>query len=111
MDSSLTEPFAIIATLTVAIATIYYVFMRKERKSIEVIVPKNIPQKKQKKDTVRVALVKPEVLTICDGRIHVAIGYGLANAIILEGEEGCVLIDTMESNDTAQGLFAYDVRN
>ena len=31
-----------------------------------------------------------------------AIGYGLANAIVLEGDEGCVLIDTMEGQEAAQ---------
>ena len=31
-----------------------------------------------------------------------AIGYGLANAIILEGENSCVLIDTMEGHEAAQ---------
>ena len=58
--------------------------------------------KKQKTDTVRAGLVKAEVLTVCDGKIHVAIGYGMANAIILEGQKGCILIDTMESNKTAE---------
>ena len=33
--------------------------------------------------------------------IYVAIGYGLANCIMIEGEDGIVIIDTMESNDAA----------
>lgn len=99
MDTLLSDPVAIITTLIVVIVTIYYVFARKPsmRKNAS---PKE--RKKQKKDTVRAGLVKAEVLTICDGKIHVAIGYGLANAIVLEGEKGCVLIDTMESNETAE---------
>ena len=28
---------------------------------------------------------KPEVLTLFDGKIHLAIGYGLANCILIEG--------------------------
>ena len=100
MDALLRDPVAIITTLTVAIVTIYYAFVRKP--STEKDVTQNIRVKKQNKDTVRAGLVKAEVLTICDGKIHVAIGYGLANAIVLEGEKGCVLIDTMESNKTAE---------
>ncbi|MEN0065198.1 MAG: alkyl sulfatase dimerization domain-containing protein [Myxococcota bacterium] len=42
-----------------------------------------------------------ELLEIVDG-IHVAIGYGLANAILLEGPEGIVLVDAMESATAAR---------
>jgi len=43
---------------------------------------------------------KQEVITVCDG-VHVAVGYGLANATLLEGEDGVVIVDTMESAEAA----------
>ena len=43
----------------------------------------------------------PQVLKV--GRnVYVAIGYGLANSIMLEGEEGVVIIDTLESCEVAR---------
>ena len=47
----------------------------------------------------------PEVITVCKDQIHVAIGYGLANAIVIEGQESCVLIDTMEGQEAAQNAL------
>ena len=44
----------------------------------------------------------PQVISVCENKIHVAIGYGLANVIVLEGEQSCVLIDTLESHEAAQ---------
>ena len=101
MDMLCTDPITIITTSIVAFVTIYYV-LGKKSSSIKAVSPKRKHGKRQIKDRVQAGLVKPEVLTICDGKIHVAIGYGLANAIVLEGDEGCVLIDTMESNETAE---------
>ena len=37
--------------------------------------------------------------------IYVAIGYGLANCIMIEGDDGIVIIDTMESTDTAKEVL------
>ena len=45
-----------------------------------------------------------EVLKILDN-IYVAIGYGLANCIMIEGENGVVIIDVMESNDAAKDVL------
>ena len=36
--------------------------------------------------------------------VHVAIGYGLANVILIEAAEGLILVDTLESIRAAQGL-------
>ena len=30
----------------------------------------------------------PQVISVCENKIHVAIGYGLANVIVLEGNIG-----------------------
>ena len=38
--------------------------------------------------------------------IFVAIGYGLANCVMIEGEDGLISIDVMESPDTAREVLA-----
>jgi len=45
------------------------------------------------------------IVKVCEG-VHVAIGYGLANVVLLEGDDGIVLIDTLESADAAKILKA-----
>ena len=47
---------------------------------------------------------KKEILKVLDN-IYVAIGYGLANCIMIEGDDGIVIIDTMESTDTAKEVL------
>jgi alkyl sulfatase BDS1-like metallo-beta-lactamase superfamily hydrolase len=44
---------------------------------------------------------KQEVLKAADG-IYVAIGYGIANSILLEGTDGSIVVDTTESLDTGK---------
>jgi len=44
---------------------------------------------------------KKEVLKVSDN-IYVAIGYGLANSIMIEGDKGVVIIDTLESCEVAR---------
>lgn len=48
---------------------------------------------------------KQEIITVVPG-VHVAVGYGLANSILLEGEESCVLVDALESFEAAEALKA-----
>jgi alkyl sulfatase BDS1-like metallo-beta-lactamase superfamily hydrolase len=43
---------------------------------------------------------RPEVIEVTDG-VHVAIGFGLANCILLEGDDGVVIVDAMESEEAA----------
>ncbi len=43
---------------------------------------------------------KQEVIKVTDG-VYVAIGYGLANSVLLEGDDGVVIVDTMESAEAA----------
>ena len=45
-----------------------------------------------------------QVLRLRDN-IYVAIGYGLANCVMVEGEDGLVIIDVMESPDTAREVL------
>ncbi len=42
---------------------------------------------------------------VTDG-VYVAIGYGLANSIMLEGDDGIIIVDTMESADEARTVLA-----
>ncbi|MBI5063662.1 MAG: hypothetical protein HZB87_09445, partial [Desulfatitalea sp.] len=39
---------------------------------------------------------RQEVVQLLPG-IHVAIGYGLANSILIEGRDGLIIVDAMES--------------
>jgi len=48
---------------------------------------------------------RKEIIKVTDG-VYVAVGYGLANSILLEGEDGVVIVDTMESNETAREVKA-----
>jgi len=43
---------------------------------------------------------KQEVIEVTDG-VHVAIGFGLANSILIEGHDGVIIVDTMESAEAA----------
>jgi len=51
---------------------------------------------------------KPQIslnFNVCAGKhnnIHVAIGYGLANSIMLEGPDGVIIVDTLESVEVAR---------
>ncbi len=44
-----------------------------------------------------------EVIEVTKG-IYVAIGYGLANCILLEGDDGVVIVDAMESEEAAAAV-------
>jgi alkyl sulfatase BDS1-like metallo-beta-lactamase superfamily hydrolase len=44
---------------------------------------------------------KKDVIKVTEG-VYVAIGYGLANSVLLEGRDGVVIVDTMESYETGQ---------
>jgi alkyl sulfatase BDS1-like metallo-beta-lactamase superfamily hydrolase len=43
---------------------------------------------------------KQGVVEVTDG-VYVAIGFGLANSVLVEGEDGVVIVDTMESAEAA----------
>ena len=34
---------------------------------------------------------EPKIISVCHDKIHVAIGYGLANAILIEGDTGILI--------------------
>jgi len=43
---------------------------------------------------------RQEMIHVTDG-VWVAVGYGLANSVLLEGDDGVVIVDTMESAEAA----------
>ncbi len=44
---------------------------------------------------------RKEIIRVAEG-VHVAVGFGLANSVLLEGRDGVVIVDTMESAEAAQ---------
>jgi len=48
---------------------------------------------------------KQGVIKVTDG-VYVAIGFGLANSILLEGNDGVIIVDTMESAEAAAPVKA-----
>ena len=42
-----------------------------------------------------------EVIEVTEG-VHVAIGYGLANSVLIEGTDGVIIVDTLESDEAAR---------
>ena len=48
---------------------------------------------------------EPKILEVVEG-IHVAIGFGLANSILIEGEGGNIIVDCSESNEVAAKVKA-----
>ncbi len=44
---------------------------------------------------------KKDIIKITDG-VYVAIGYGLANSTLLEGRDGVIIVDTLESVEAAR---------
>ncbi len=44
---------------------------------------------------------RQEVIRVAEG-VYVAVGFGLANSVLLEGRDGVVIVDTMESAEAAR---------
>ncbi len=48
---------------------------------------------------------KPEVINVMDG-VYVAIGFGIANSVLIEGDDGVIIVDTLGSAEAAQEVKA-----
>jgi alkyl sulfatase BDS1-like metallo-beta-lactamase superfamily hydrolase len=48
---------------------------------------------------------RKEIINVTDG-VHVAVGYGIANSILLDGSDGFIVVDTMETVEEARELNA-----
>lgn len=46
---------------------------------------------------------REDVIEVTDG-VHVAVGFGIANAIMIEGDDGLIIVDTMESMEAAERI-------
>lgn len=46
---------------------------------------------------------REEVIEVTDG-IHVAVGFGIANSIMIEGDDGLIIVDTTESMEAAERI-------
>ena len=99
------DPLAIIVALLVAIAVPIIYKFRAKRSSREPRKSTRNNQKAIDRKATTNQQENQEVITICEGKVHVATGFGLANAIVIEGADGCILIDTMESLEAAQEAF------
>jgi alkyl sulfatase BDS1-like metallo-beta-lactamase superfamily hydrolase len=53
----------------------------------------------------RNAEFEPHVEKVADG-VHVAIGYALGNSILIEGDDGVIIVDVTESMETASAIKA-----
>ncbi len=51
------------------------------------------------------AQVEPQVIEVVDD-VYVAVGYGLANSILIVGDDAAIVVDTMESRRAAQAVKA-----
>ena len=76
---------AIISFVIAMLFSIYYAWSSKDeetdkRKKLD----KSMNFEKLEKHTTE--FQKPEIISICDNKIHVAIGFGLANVILIEGQ-------------------------
>jgi len=52
---------------------------------------------------------EPRVYRVTD-RVHVAVGFALANSILIEGDAGAVIVDVTESVETARQIRAAFAR-
>ena len=48
---------------------------------------------------------RQEIIEVTEG-VHVAVGYGIANSILLEGSDGFIVVDTLESVEEASAMSA-----
>jgi alkyl sulfatase BDS1-like metallo-beta-lactamase superfamily hydrolase len=48
---------------------------------------------------------RQEIIEVTDG-VHVAVGYGIANSILLEGTDGFIVVDTMETVEEGRAINA-----
>lgn len=46
---------------------------------------------------------KQEIIPVTDG-VYAAVGYGLANSILIEGDDGVIIVDTLETIEAARAV-------
>jgi linear primary-alkylsulfatase len=48
---------------------------------------------------------RKEVINVTDG-VYVAVGFGVANSIMIEGDDGLIIVDTMTTSEEAETVLA-----
>jgi len=56
--------------------------------------------------TAHTKIFKKKIEEVSPG-VHLAVGYGLANVIVVEAPEGLILVDTLETIRAAEGLLPW----
>ncbi len=72
---------------------------QKERAASEIPVGKAHPVLK-----AHTAEFERKVYRVTEG-VHVAVGFGLANSIMIEGDDGIIIVDVMESREAAESVL------
>lgn len=68
-------------------------------------LPAIAQQTNEEKLIAHSAEFRPEVIKVTDG-VWVAVGYALANSILIEGTDGVIIVDTTESKTAARAIKA-----
>lgn len=111
------DGFSLLSVLTavgICIVSGLFLFRRHKRQRVKALqdyllyerTPQEYQISKKLRDHCRD--FEKRIVTV-EGNIHVAIGFGLANLILVEGADGCILFDTMECYAAAdEALDALD---
>ncbi|MFP4474944.1 MAG: alkyl sulfatase dimerization domain-containing protein [Desulfatibacillaceae bacterium] len=90
---------AILLVVAVAAAAVFLYKSRPHREAAPVPVGANKHLAEHGKQFER------GVVQVADN-MHVAIGYGISNSILIEGDEGVIVVDTMTTNEEAAEVLA-----
>ncbi len=91
---------AIVFIFVVGGAVFYFLF-----KDSGYRVPPPIPVGANKKLAEHNAIFKKGIEQVTDN-VYVAIGYGLSNSIMIEGDDGLIIVDTMTTMEEAETVLA-----
>src|SRR5688572_17288026 len=69
------------------------------------VLPVTAPQTNEQKLVSHSGEFRPEIIKVTEG-VWVAVGYALANAILVEGTDGVIIVDTTESKTAARAIKA-----
>ena len=85
----------VVLVALVGVTAVFLLWPRGSQRPLEPLAVKAAPEL-----AAHSAEFKREVIRVTEG-VYVAVGFGLANSILLEGTDGVVIVDTMESAEAA----------
>jgi alkyl sulfatase BDS1-like metallo-beta-lactamase superfamily hydrolase len=91
----------VVVLLLVAAAAAWVFLSRKQRQPVAV---RPLSEKASKSLAEHSAIFKKGLVKVTDG-VYVAIGYGLANSIMIEGPEGLIVVDTMGTMEEGRSVL------